>query len=182
MRLEMLGPPTAGKTTIWRGLRARGLLIGRWDESARPSPNDAFAARVRETYALEPYEKLPDKTLSALVAAKKADKNKQLVVFDELVVQCGLSLAIRIKSDWTWYFHEMPLPKHLLVLDAPVEELLKRNLARGAKNRAEKTLRAVGMMPIIRTLLVNRSVPLIEYDTSRVSPQQIVDEVAKRCA
>lgn len=186
MRIEMLGPPTSGKTSLVRELICQGIGAGSpHSYKIIPKKWNAFADRIRETYDdRELFKKqlqtLPTKTLNALGTAYYGDKFKGPVVYDELVALCGLSLAIRHKGDWQWYFEEMPMPGLLVVLECSDETVISRNQARGDRNRTAKSLRAFHKMPeIIEILKKRKGGKILFLNTDKLSTYQCAKKVIK---
>ncbi len=174
----MFGPPTVGKSALCRALRELGIAHNILSHDRVPEAWLPFAEKIGAVYndpALfnrrGPF--LPDKflrkTLRALATAGNADRSSYPVTYDELVVQCGLSMAIRLLGDWSWYFRELPLPGLLVVLTAPDETLMERNRQRGNRDHSEKTMRVVNTVPKILAILRERQCPMLEFDTSTLA-------------
>ena len=176
MRVEMFGPPTVGKSTLCRALRKFDIAHNTLGHGRVPDTWLPFAEKISAVYNDQALFKkrgpfLPDKflrkTLQALATAGNADCFSYPVTYDELVVQCGLSMAIRLLGDWSWYFRELPLPGLLVVLTAPDKTLMERNRQRGYyRDHSEKTMRVVRVMPKILDILHDRQCPMLEFDTS----------------
>jgi hypothetical protein len=187
MRIEFIGPPTTGKSTLHKHLATKGIhraFIEYGRSVEIPESWKPFADKVSASYSdtnlfRKRLAQLPDKTINALKSAYRSEYYPGHIVFDELVAQCGISMAIRHKGDWSWYFEEMPLPGLLVVLSAPKEVLIERNELRQERSRVKKTLRAVKVMPKILSILKARNCNMIELDTSTVSVKQATKEILK---
>ena len=196
MRIEMFGPPTSGKSALVRELRRRGLATGKLsleaDRSVLPQAWQAFADKLDWLYDAEgssplagKFQVLPNKTLGALSAAAEAAALPWPVVYDELVMQCGLSIAIRVGTDeaaWRWYFETAPLPDLLVSMTAPVEVLTARNADRGDRDRTSKTLRTLKPARRALEILNGRDCPIREFDTSTIPTAAIADQVVREAA
>jgi len=179
MRIEMFGPPTSGKSTVVRQLSQFGVACGQYgDENEIPPEWKWFSKRVRMAFLdrkvfKKQLEKLPGKSLAALAGAYAADQVKYPVVCDEFVAMCGLSMAIRSWKDCIWYFEDMPLPSLLVVLNAPFEVLVQRNLQRGVRSRVKKTERTLPFLAAALEILKRRGCRVMEFDTSVCEPVDI---------
>lgn len=179
MRIEMCGPPTSGKSTIVRGLRERDIRRGsRLSDSQTPKEWQSFVNFINQAYEKTDYKKLPTKTLSSLASAWAGDHSDKIVVFDELVILCGISMAIRLPKEYSIkYFSEAPLPGILIYLTADTETLLSRNEARGEKNRPEKTIRAIKACNEYIPILEERGCNILTFNTSKIRPPLIIEKI-----
>lgn len=181
MRIEMLGPPTAGKSTIVRALVKGGIAQGR-KIGEIPLEWRVFADKILTIYATrsnfkKQITRLSHKTLDVLAWAHNGDIADRPYIYDELVAQYGLSLAIRTRSDWTWYFEEMPLPGLLVVLSASRNVLFERNVQRGDRNRPKKTISCLNRLSSIVRILHRRDCNMLKFDTGEKSIESIVKEI-----
>lgn len=179
MRIEMCGPPTAGKSQLVRELVKSGIQRGpKTSNAAPPKKWDDFSDFIRYAYSVKTFKKLPIKTLMSLALADVGDNYPGYMVFDELVILCGFSMAIRFPKEYSdRYFAEAPLPEFLIYLTADVNTLLKRNLERGEKNRPEKTMRMVHACNHYIPILKERGCNILEFDTTKTSTIEIVNQI-----
>lgn len=179
MRIEMCGPPTAGKSQLVKELVKAGIQRGPKKVTAEPPKKwSSFSDFIRHAYSVKTFKKLPIKTLMSLSLADIGDKYSGHMVFDELVILCGFSMAIRFPKEYPdRYFAEAPLPGALIYLTADVNTLLERNLARGEKNRPEKTMRMVHACDQYIPVLKERGCNILTFDTTRTSTTEIVKKI-----
>ena len=178
MRAEFLGPPTSGKSTLYRILRDRGITSGKNIEcKAVPAEWKPFGQFIERIYG-ERFPSLKAKSLRALRLASAA-RGKDWVVFDELIFQFGLSLGIRIPEYEERYFREAPAPDLLIVLSTKEKGLKKRNGQRLDRDRFKKTLRAVECIERVMPIIRERGIRVVEFDTSVQGKKEIVNEVMK---
>jgi len=186
MRIEMCGPPTAGKSQLVKTLKQMGITRGpKTTNNSPPKEWFPFAEFVRETYKTTTYKKLPTKTLMSLASAWMGDKTPKPIVFDELVILCGFSMAIRLPKECSdRYFAEAPLPAILVYLTADNDILMKRNAARGERSRPEKTMRMVRACEHYVPVLKERGCRILTFDTSNVSTtaiaRNIIEEIGAK--
>ncbi len=179
MRIEMCGPPTAGKSSLVKALRKKGIKKGRII-SAEKVPKEwmSFKQFVDDVYKDTTYQKLPTKTLESLASAWYGSKNKEWIVFDELLILCGFSLSIRFPEELAYkYFESVPLPEILVYLFSSEKELLKRNLKRGEKNRPDKTLRCIEMCNKFIPVLEKRGCNILKYNTQKHTSDDIAQKI-----
>ena len=185
MRIEMLGPPTAGKSSLVRELVLSGIGKGNVQYHAPiPQTWESFAKRIESTYSdrmlfKKRLQSLPEKTLNALSTAHYGDQFKGPVVYDELVALCGLSMAIRHSDNWHWYFEQMPMPGLLVVLECSLDTIIKRNQARGERDRTKKSIRAFDKMAEIKPLIEKRGGNVIYLNTDELNSYQCAKQVLK---
>ncbi len=173
MLIEMFGPPTSGKTTLVKELRKFGIMSSHHNvEDQIPESSQPFAVKLANIYHdvnafhdIDKIDQVAYKTQASIAAAHRGKLDKYPLMFDELVVQCGMSFAIRIASDWTWYFEEMPLPDLLVVLTAHRQVLIKRTQLRGKVHRIEKTGTCFDLMKPMLKILEKRNCPMIKFNT-----------------
>ena len=187
----MLGPPTAGKSTIVRALIKGGIAHGRrtgdipleWrafaDKILTPCATRSYLKNPDSRYYKKPLLRLQHKTLDALAWAYNGDIADRPYIYDELVAQYGLSLAIRTRSDCAWYFEEMPLPGLLVVLSASRDVLLERNVQRGHSNRPKKTISCLNRLSSIIRILNRRDCNMLKFDTGEKPIESIVREITE---
>ena len=170
MRIEMTGPPTSGKSSLVKALKAAGICRGVVDPLF-PIPNvwKGFADFIDTVYANTTYKKLPGKTITSLTSAWKGSKRKGWAVFDELLILCGFSLAIRMPEYAEEYFQTVPLPELLIIMTAPNDVLMLRNEKRGEKNRPEKTMRCVVAHKKYLPILKERGCTILKINSSKRS-------------
>lgn len=171
MRIEMTGPPTAGKSSLVRSLRRQGIVKMNVVSELRKIPGkwSEFGNGVVDIYDQYTYKSLPLKTLNALAAAFDAKKNKKWIVFDEALILCGFSLAIRIPDHAEWYFKHVPLPDILVYLTAKKDVLFARNELRGDRSRPDKTLRCMRAHKQYMRILKKRRCNILKFNTSEHS-------------
>jgi thymidylate kinase len=181
MRIEMTGPPTAGKSSIVKSLRKRGMEKMSVVSVARKIPKKwgAFGKGVEEIYSQRSFKSLPLKTLNALAAAWDAKKSKDWIVFDEALILCGFSLAIRIPEEAEWYFKHVPLPDILVYVTASKDVLFARNELRGDRSRPDKTLRCMRAHKKYIRFLKARQCNILRFDTSDMTTEFITNEIVK---
>jgi tRNA uridine 5-carbamoylmethylation protein Kti12 len=181
MRIEMTGPPTAGKSRTVRELIKAGATRGPQGHShSVPKKWVYFEKFIRETYAGTNYKALPDKTVRSLAACYVGDKSRQIMVFDEFLILCGFSMAIRLAEEpTTKYFETVPLPGILVHLTAPYDVLMARNEARGEKARPDKTTRMINAHEKYMPILERRGCRILTFDTSVKEPRKIAMVVLK---
>jgi adenylate kinase family enzyme len=183
MRIEMAGPPTSGKSSLVKALKAMGIKRGPAGKIDRiPKQWKSFEDFVRRVYEGSSFQKLPDKTLASIAAGWKGSRHKKWMVFDELLILCGFSLAIRMPQYAKEYFETVPLPELLIVLSAKEDVLMKRNLARGEKNRPDKTMRCIEAHNKYLPILRRRKCRILRFDTSKLSTADIVKLVLIKLA
>jgi len=187
MRIEMAGPPAVGKSTLVRTLRERGAKEGvRGDPEKIPKVWRPFAKLILESYKGTSHEttRVPIKSLEGLAAAWVGDNSEDILVYDELVVLNGFSMAIRYPDKAPAYFAQAPLPALLVNLYADIEVLLKRthkrDSRRGRNDHSGKTIRCVEAHNRFMPLLEQRGCRIMHFDTGKVNPKEIADEVLKR--
>jgi thymidylate kinase len=175
MRIEMAGPPTSGKSSLVKALKAMGIERGPAGKIHKiPTQWKPFEEFVRRVYDGTSFQKLPDKTLASIAAGWRGSRAKKWMVFDELLILCGFSLAIRMPQYAKEYFETVPLPELLIVLSAKEETLMKRNLLRGEKNRPDKTLRCIEAHEKYLPILRKRKCRIMRFDTSKLPTADIV--------
>lgn len=174
----MLGAPTSGKSSLVRELVLRGVGRGFVDQRKKMPPEwKPFRKKIVKTFEQYPGLKtLPGKTTKALSAACYGDDFNGPIVYDELVAQCGLSLAIR-HEPWQWYFEEMPMPGLLVYLYCSNETLVNRNEARGERSHIEKTMRAVGKLEEIMAIIGRREGKVLQLNTDNLTTKECAKEV-----
>lgn len=179
MRIEMCGPPTAGKSRLVKELRKTGIKRGPEGSLTKiPSAWRDFSTWVATTYSETSLKSLPDKTQRSLAAAWRGSKSKETMVFDELTILCGFSMAIRLPKEKTvYYFNNVPLPEVLIYLTAPPEVLHDRNIKRGAGNRWEKTKRCIAAHEKYIPLLKKRGCNIWTFDSSKASTVKIANRI-----
>ena len=181
MRIELIGPPTAGKSQLVKTLIKKGVLRGnKYAEIIIPKEWKKFSKFVNKVYKPTTYKKLPDKTLMSLTLAHEGGRFKKWVVYDELVMLCGFSMAIRIPEHAEEYFEKAPLPELLIVLSANEKILMNRNKQRGLKNRPDKTMRCINAHKKYLPILEKRNCPILKFDTSFRSSGSIADEIISK--
>lgn len=181
MRIEMCGPPTAGKSRLVKELVKRGIKRGpRSFPDQTPVEWQSFVNFVNDAYSGTSYKTLPSKTLASLGSAWVADNTIVPMVFDELVILCGFSMAIRFPSKYAdRYFAEAPLPGILVYLTADIDTLMRRNEARGEKNRSEKTIRMMVACDKYIPVLKERGCKILMINTTNKPTTVITDRVLK---
>jgi tRNA uridine 5-carbamoylmethylation protein Kti12 len=178
MWIEMTGPPTSGKSSLVKRLKSVGIVRGPVGDPAKiPAEWKPFRDFVTQVYSKASFKKLPDKTLRALASAWKGQSSKKWMVFDELLILCGFSLAIRMPEYAEEYFSTVPLPTILVVLNASEKVLLERNLRRGDKNRPDKTRRCIDAHAKYLPILEERKCNILQFDTSSISTLDIVRRI-----
>lgn len=186
MRIEMCGPPTSGKSTLARELKKRGIPRGTiLPADQTPKKWQSFVNFINEVYGKTEYKSLPTKTLSSLASAYIADHIKEPRVFDELVILCGISMAIRLPKECSEkYFSEAPLPSVLVYLTADTKTLMLRNEIRGNKDRKEKipqwkekTLKAIDACNKYIPILKKRGCNILTFNTDITPTRLIADNV-----
>lgn len=182
MRIEMCGPPTAGKSKLVQAIKKLSVKRGSPGKIEKiPEQWIDFANFIRTVYKDTTYQTLPDKTLKALAAAWQGDQYKGLLVYDELTILCGFSMAIRMsKKQTSYYFKNVPLPGVLVNLTANISVLEKRNIARGEKNRIEKTKRCIEMHNKYLSFLRKRKCRILTFDTGKESSAEIAAQVLEK--
>jgi hypothetical protein len=138
-----------------------------------------FHRFVRNVYSKTTFERLPDKTLNALDVAKVADESDNWIAFDEGVMQCGVSMGIRVQEHEQFYFENCPLPKALIYLHTKESRLLHRNIQRGERNRPEKTIRALECIDRVMPILEGRGCNIIRFDTGRADIITVANEAIR---
>ncbi len=174
MLIEMFGAPTSGKTTLVKELRKFGIAVSHPNEDDKiPDSSMEFAVKLAKLYGdvnafhdIDKLDQVAYKTQAAIGAAHRGRADKYPIVFDELVAQYGMSFAIRVSSDWSWYFEEMPLPDLLVVLRAHKSVLIKRTIERGKLTRVDKTGICVDLIKPMLAILRKRNCPMIELNTN----------------
>lgn len=177
----MCGPPTAGKSRTVRAIRREGIHRGPKDEGHKfPKPWRSFEKFVNEVYEGSRHPSLHAKTLRSLGLAWYGDKREKPFVFDELLILCGFSMAIRFKDEYAQrYFEEVPLPAILVNLTAPRDVLMARNEQRKDKSRPEKTDRCIEAHAKFLPILVARGCNILTFDTSMISSSGIAKAIQK---
>lgn len=176
MRIEFVGAPTTGKSTIARVLRENGVRKGLWPGIEHPWTE--FQEHVEEFMARHNFsDNLEQRVLSRLKVAYAHDKSPLWHVSDELCIQSGISLAIRAKEDWHWYFREVPLPDLLIYLKANNRTIQARNDARGGTGRFEKSMRVIALTSRVMKILRNRDCQIIEFWTDKMTPEEITKDI-----
>jgi len=178
MRIELTGPPTAGKSRLVKALKNRGVTRGPEGVIEKIPPEwEPFAGTVRKIYKETTFKSLPDKTLRSLAAAWIGDNYSKYMVFDELLILVGFSLAIRRPEYAVNYFNKVPLPEVLIILTANWRTLLSRNEARGDRSRPDKTTRCINAHKEYMPILEDRGCQILRYNTTNKSSDQIADMV-----
>jgi thymidylate kinase len=181
MRIEMIGPPTAGKSQLVRTLVKKGITRGaKTSKIIIPDKWRDFADFIIKVYKNTTYKKLPDKTLMSLTLADVGSSTNKWVIYDELVMLCGFSMAIRIPEHAEEYFKNAPLPELLIKLTANENTLIKRNLKRGPKNRPEKTKRCIDAHKTFLPILEKRNCPILEFDTTSETSEKIANKIISK--
>ena len=188
MLIEMFGVPTSGKSTLIREIRKFGMVTsGFIDNESIPDKWNCFAKHITETYdnptifnTDKGLGKIKNNTLRALAAAYRGTTYDYPIVFDELVAQYGMSLAIRLECEWDWYFNEMPLPGLLVYLTAHRTVLLKRTQNRGKVIKIQKMERCMDCAPIIIDILRRRNCQILELDTGTHNPTACAQKTIRR--
>ena len=176
MRIEFIGAPTSGKSTIHRILINAGLKEARRIVVEHPIETE-FHRFIKDAYGRTTFERLPDKTLWSLDAARFADESEQRYVFDEGLMQCGVSMGIRLPEHEQHYFEHCPLPHLLVYLHTKESRLILRNQERGERSRPEKTIRAIECIKRVIPILESRGCNIIKLDTGRQSIIETANEV-----
>jgi hypothetical protein len=183
MRIEMVGPPASGKSTIVRALVNLGVKEGpRGNPGDIPKGWHKFAKYIVGSYKGTSHEntRLPTKSLEGLAAAWVGDNSSVPMVFDELVILNGFSLATRYPYRAKRYFEQCPLPAILVSLNADDDVFRKRGdkrELRSGKGRYEKSLRFKYYIDIYLPLLKERGCNVLEFDTGRMKKSRIANEV-----
>lgn len=179
MRIEMVGPPTSGKSSLVRALKEKGIRRGIiLPPEDTPKQWQPFVNFINKTYEGTTYNSLSSKTLSSLATAWAGDRFIEPKVYDELVILCGISMAIRFPEEYAnKYFAEAPLPSILVYLTANKNTLVHRNKLRGEKSRVDKTLRAVDACHRYIPVLEERGCNILKFNTSNTSLPVIVYKV-----
>jgi len=178
----MIGPPTAGKSRLVKELRKSGIKRGP-EGNIKKIPKEwrFFAEMIDQFYKDTTLKSLPDKTRRSLAAAWIGSKSKEWMVFDELLILCGFSLAIRRpKEEAIQYFKNAPLPEVLIYLTAKTDILMERNRARGEGDRSSKTLRCIDAHEKFTPILYKRKCRIWKFDTEKYSTHAIADKVLYR--
>jgi len=185
MRIEMVGPPAAGKTSIVRALAGLGIERGPKNGPGIP-PKEwrRFAKFILNSYKGTSHEKtrLPIKSLEGLANAWVGDNSGVPMVFDECVILNGFSMATRYPHRAKKYFEQCPLPAILVVLNADDEVFLKRSKQRekrSGRGRYEKSLRFKFYIDMYLPLLKERGCNVMEFDSGRVKIPDIAKIVYK---
>jgi len=181
MRIEMTGPPTAGKSRLVRELVKQGVPKGVVGEIKNiPKEWEPFAGTVRKIYNGTSYKSLPDKTLRAIAAAYVGDKHKGLMVYDELLILVGFSLAIRMPEFAMKYFNKVPLPGALIMLNADWETIKARNEERGDRSRPDKSKRCIRSHKIYLPVLENRGCRIMRFNTANLGAEKIAKLILRK--
>lgn len=180
MRLETTGAPTTGKTSFLRALSGHGhkkVPVKTEHLEQIPPKWSSFGEGVKAIYDGTNYKTLPIKTLNALAYAYEARKTKGWKVFDEALILCGFSLAIRMPDHAEWYFRHVPLPDILVYLVAEKDDLMARNALRGDRSRPDKTLRCIRAHKKYMRILRARKCNIMQFNTSKISAKDIASNV-----
>jgi len=178
MRIELTGAPTAGKSTLVRSLVREGMRMGKNINLNKIPPHwDFFANIIRDIYKVYDFPKLFNKTLKALAASWVADILPQPIVFDEHIILCGFSLAVRRPELAMRYFENVPLPKLLIFLSPSKQILMERNEARGERSHIDKTNRCIKAHEEYIPLLRKRGCNILILDSGLFSTAELTKKV-----
>lgn len=192
-RIELMGPPGVGKTTIFNAAcvaRNGSGAFRRVDELRRiwnASPWPEFGAFVDAAYAKCPADEPKHArrlrvTQRALRRAHTiaATQGNAPVLVDESLCQRGLSLALsKPGGEDVWkYFEIMPAPAAVIVVLADCDTIKARNVARGGNgsgmDRSADALACYVACGIAVTQLRKRSVAVIEIDAGATVAASVV--------
>jgi len=181
MRIEMCGPPTSGKSSTVRSLKGRGVdWFSKKYNPRIPKEWGFFAEFINNVYKNTDYKKLPGKTLFSLAQCYQGSISKKWVVFDEALILCGFSLAIRLPEYAEEYFKIVPLPELLVVLTADHDTLKLRNEERKERNRYEKTLRCISAHEKYLPILQKRKCEIIKINTVKNTKNSVTSKIQNK--
>ena len=179
----MVGPPASGKSSIVRALIDLGIERGpKGNANEIPKCWRKFAKYILNSYKGTSHEltRLPVKSLEGLAAAWIGDNSKMPMVFDELVILNGFSMAVRYPYRAKRYFEQCPLPVVLVSLTADDEVFRKRGRKRelrSGKGRYDKSLRFKYYIKTYLPLLKERGCHILEFDSGKVKKPMIAKAV-----
>lgn len=186
MRIEMVGPPASGKTSIVRALAARGVLRGPKGVQPIKIPREwrRFVKFIHNAYRDTSHEhtRLPIKTLEGLSAAWVGENSDAPMIFDEHVILNGFSMETRYPGMGKKYFTQCPLPDILVSLYADDDVFRRRCLRRelrSGRNRYEKAMRFKIAIAVYLPVLRERGCNILEFDSGRMSKDLIAKAVHK---
>jgi hypothetical protein len=183
MRIEMVGPPASGKSSVVRALIALGIERGpRGDPERIPKQWYQFKKFILNAYKGTSHEhtRLPIKSLEGLAAAWVGDNSSIPMVFDEHVILNGFSMETRYPGTGKKYFEMCPLPDILVSLWADDNIFFKRNRKREwrkGRNRYEKSIRFKLAIDEYLPLLKSRGCNIMEFDSGKIRKSKIAKSV-----
>ncbi len=119
-----------------------------------------------------------------LAAIADLMQNRRPVMFDELLCQRGFSICLSDISDrtsWGNYFSQMPAPRAVVAVRAPVQVVVDRLIVRGRgdTHQIDDAEAAAELADIACSTLTSRAVPVIEVDSTG-DPEVIARDLAQR--
>jgi hypothetical protein len=172
-RVELCGPPGVGKSTI---LAAYGPRQSRPTPIEDRSSDHPFLKFIRRAYQRASRSRRVgyDQTKEAFWHALAADRALGHRVYDELLAQRGLSLALARPEDFDvvrGYFEVMPAPALIVFVGAPLRVLQERNRRRALGNskkcdRSGQAAYLIEAMNVARYRLITRGVDTMNLDAT----------------